>query len=247
MGSILQTATSALSKNSPILLTAGAAAGVVTTVVLAVRATPKAHAILEEERQWTENRVPIRRSVQLTWKLYLPAAITGVGTIAAIFAANAINTKRYTALAAVYAASKAASSDYKEAVKEVLTPAKREEVEKTAAEKKLARAETSPEEAFHTGVGDTLCYDTWSGRYFRSDIETIRSSINDANRDLNNGVWISLNDLYSYIGLPPIKAGDDIGWFPEQKVEGMFAAQLNKTNDPCLVLDFEVAPRHVDG
>ena len=47
-----------------------------------------------------------------------------------------------------------------------------------------------------TDRGSTLCYDSLSGRYFKSDIETLRKTVNDLNRRMRDEMFISLNDFY---------------------------------------------------
>ena len=91
------------SKHSPELLTgAGIAAGV-TTVVLAVKATPKALQLIEEEKRnrKTDHLKPVDM-VKATWKCYIPAALTGTASVACIIGANSVNTRRHAALAAAY-------------------------------------------------------------------------------------------------------------------------------------------------
>ena len=98
-----------LNKHSSTILTFIGAAGVVATSVLAVKATPKALKLIEDERQRREDSkilfnndglsiekviVPdltTLEKVKLAWKPYIPAVITGVSTIACIFGANIIS------------------------------------------------------------------------------------------------------------------------------------------------------------
>src|SRR5450756_64940 len=107
--------------NSPTILSGMAVAGVVGTVVLAVKATPKATVSVSEaeisKNVWTEAQadahtkgipvddyVPLtsKEIVQATWKLYLPAAISGTATIACIIGANQIGLRRNAALLGAY-------------------------------------------------------------------------------------------------------------------------------------------------
>lgn len=67
-------------------------------------------------------------------------------------------------------------------------------------------------EVIIVGRGDTLCFDTVSGRYFRSDIETIKKAENELDARLRTEMYISLNDFYYEIGLEPLRTiGDDLG------------------------------------
>ncbi|MBQ5562679.1 MAG: hypothetical protein IIT39_04770 [Clostridia bacterium] len=63
-----------------------------------------------------------------------------------------------------------------------------------------------------TGYGDTLCYETLSGRYFYSDIEKIRAAVNRANKIILEESYISLNEFYDELDLGHTGIGDSIGW-----------------------------------
>ena len=92
-----------ISKNSPHILTGIACAGVISTVVLAVKNTPQALAIIEEEERYRERKniqsATKVEKVKLTWKCYAPATVMGVVTIGCILGANTVHTRRNAALA----------------------------------------------------------------------------------------------------------------------------------------------------
>ncbi len=59
-------------------------------------------------------------------------------------------------------------------------------------------------------------------------------------------MWVGLNDLYYELGLAGTKLGDQMGWDLDQGlVEISFSTQLTEENEPCLVLNYEVAPRFI--
>ena len=96
-----------------------------------------------------------------------------------------------------------------------------------------------------TKKGNTLCYDTISGRYFTSDIEKINKIVNDINRDLRDKMYIPLNEFYYRLGLDGIKAGDLLGWNIEKGyLEVKFTSQLAEDGTPALVIDYIVAPKY---
>ena len=67
-----------ISKNSPQILMGVGITGMFTTVVLAVKATPKALELIEEtkaEQDVTE--LTVVDTVKSTWKCYIPAVLTG--------------------------------------------------------------------------------------------------------------------------------------------------------------------------
>lgn len=57
--------------------------------------------------------------------------------------------------------------------------------------------------------------------------------------------YISLNDFYYEIGLRNTSIGDDIGWnINEGFIDLYFSSQLDEENVPCIVLNYQLAPRY---
>ena len=93
------------------------------------------------------------------------------------------------------------------------------------------------------GKGDTNCYDVISGRYFRSDKETIRKIVNDLNSRMLKDGYISLNEFYYELGLPENAVGDLLGWHLDRgQIDIDFSSQLDAADNPCLVINYRVAP-----
>ena len=93
--------------------------------------------------------------------------------------------------------------------------------------------------------GDTLCMDSMSGRYFKSDMESIKQAINKLNRRLTYENYISLNEFYGEIGLNDVKNGELLGWnIDSGLIEPTFSTCLTEDGRPCIVLDFMVEPRY---
>ena len=114
---LLNTAKHVTKKHSPEVLTGIGIAGMASTVLLAVKATPKAMELIQEEikriseatveeaREWSENGgVPMKQIevVKAAWKPYIPAAVTGVASIACLIGANSVHVRRNAALATAY-------------------------------------------------------------------------------------------------------------------------------------------------
>ena len=83
------------SKRSPEILTGIGIAGMITTTILAVRATPKALELIEEQKE--EESVDELSSfevVKVAWKPYIPAMVTCIASTACLIGASSVNTKR---------------------------------------------------------------------------------------------------------------------------------------------------------
>lgn len=255
--------TSTLKRKSPEILT-GVGIGLgACTVGLAVKATPKALVLIEEKKREI-NRDILEESkatgqtmcehvdklkpmdvVRVTWKCYIPAAVTGAVSVACLVGASSTNARRNAALAAAYTISESALKDYKSKVVEVVGEKKEKEVRDAIAKEKIEKDPVESKEIIITEKGETRCYDMLSGRYFKSDIDMLNKAINELNRRLIDQSYMSLNDFYYAIGLPEIKIGDALGWRVDQGlIELEFSAQLSGDGIPCLVMDFVDAPKY---
>lgn len=242
-----------LNKNSPTILTAVAVTGVISTVVMAVKATPKALQILDEEHIKNANETPIGESVkiitikdkiELLWPVYTPAAIMGLVTIGCIIGANKINLRRNAALVGLYSLSESTLKEYQKKIIETIGD-KKEKIIRDEIKKDQVKKPVKEEDVIFTGLGDTLCYDSISGRYFKSDIEKIKQSMNKVSRRLMSDHFITLNEVYYEIGLKSIKMGEIIGWHVDDGlIEPEFTSHLNDNGIPCLVLDYTIEPRY---
>jgi hypothetical protein len=245
-------------KNSPTILTALGVTGLFTTVILAVKATPKALIILDEEAEYREAEsengeiepINVRDIIALTWKCYLPAGVMGVLTAACIISSNSINIKRNKALAGAYLLAETALKDYQAKVIENMGKEKHREIKGQVAQDKIVKNPVSKSEVIPTGKGETLCFDALSGRYFMSDRETIRAALNNLSRDLMSEMFITLNQVYYELGLEGTKLGEQVGWHLDQVdsdlIQPEFDTKFAEDGRPCLVLDFETQPMYWD-
>lgn len=229
-----------LKKHSPEILTGIGITGMIATTVMAVRATPKALRLIEEMQPETK-----LDTVKVAWKPYIPAAITGVTSIACLIGANSVNARRNAALAAAYTLSDTALREYKDKVIETIGEKKEQAVRDAVAKDKIEKNPVKSNDVIITEKGNTLCFDTISGRYFKSDIDKLRRIENDLNRRILTEGYISLNDFYYELGLDNIRIGDELGWnFERGLIELEFSSQLASDGTPCLVMNFAVAPKY---
>lgn len=232
-----------MSKNSPTIFTGISVAGLITTTIFAVKATPKALQILDQEREYRKSRLKPDITkldiVKLTWKCYVPTAVMGATSIACIISSNSINLRRNAALASVYSITEASLKEYQAKVVETIGENKERKVRDAIDKDKMEKNPVSKNEVIITGKGEALCYDAYSGRYFESDIEKIRRTENVVNKALMNENFISLNEVYYELGLANNEVGDEVGW--NNYNEGLafgFSSQLADNGTPCLVLTF---------
>ena len=239
-----------VSKRSPEILTGLGIAGMISTTVLAVQATPKALDLIAraEDKKFDNghgNKLTVSEKMKVAWKPYIPAAITGIASISCIIGASSVHAKRNAAIAAAYNLSQTALTEYKEKVVETIGEKKEQAIKDNIAKDKIKKDPVSKSEVIVTGKGNTLCYDAFNSRYFYSDIDQIKRAINELNRIMLNQMYVSLNDFYDELNLKHSGNGDELGWkLDDGFIEVDFSSQLSDDGRPCLVIEYMVAPRY---
>lgn len=236
-----------VNKRSPEILTGIGIAGMLTTTVLAVKATPKAMELIEERKtqEWTDKLSPLE-VVKVAWKPYIPAIVTGVTSTFCLIGASSVHSKRNAALATAYKLSETALTEYREKVIETIGEKREQTVRDKVAEERVKKNPVSKNEVIVTNTGKTLCFDPISARYFYSSIEKIKRAENELNKEMLHAFsgYVSLNDFYDEIGLDHTSVGDDLGWNTDKLIDINFSSQLNDNGEPSVVLDYAVAPNY---
>jgi hypothetical protein len=236
-----------VSKHSPEILTGIGIAGMITTTVLAVKATPKALKLIEDKKKEEKvDELPHLETVKTTWKCYIPATVTGVASIACLIGASAVNARRNAALATAYKLSETALTEYKEKVVETIGEKKEQAVREAIDKDRVEATPVSKNEVIITEKGNTLCLDPLSKRYFKSDIERIKKAENILNKRMLHDMfgYVSVNELYDELGLDHTDIGDDLGWNVNELIDIDFSSQIADDGTPCIVLNYSVAPRY---
>jgi hypothetical protein len=173
----------------------------------------------------------------------------GALTIGCIIAANSINLNRNAALAGAYSLAEVTMKEYQAKVVEKLGENKEREIRDDISRDRVENNPLSRNEVIYTTHGDTLFYDPYSGRYFKSDIEYVKQVLNKLSRDmLTDGENICLNDVYYELDLKRIDLGNHMGWSANDGIiEADFYAAKAEDEQPCLVLNYKIEPRYQYG
>ena len=243
-----------LSRRSPEILMGIGIAGMITTTVIAVKATPKALQLIEERKREleVEKLTPVE-TVKTTWKCYAPAAISGVASVACLVGSNSVNARRNAALATAYKLSETAFSEYRSSALDVVGEKKERAIRDKVSEKQVQETPVTKTEIIMTGKSKTLFFDPLSHRYFYSSIEAIKRAENVLNKEIITDPFDSgrtVNDFYDEIGIPLTATGDNLGWnlriglidiyTSAQKIE----EGEEHEGEPCLVINFINPPRY---
>lgn len=234
-----------LSKHSPEILTGIGVAGMITSTVLAVKATPKALELINDAEYIQGRKLKPIETVKAAWRPYVPAIVTGVASASCIIGASAVNVKRNAALATAYTISERALLTYRDKVVETIGEKKEKEIREQIAQDDINKNPVSNSQVIITSKGNTLCRESLSGRYFKSDIDTIKKVVNELNRKMTYNNYVSLDEFYYELGLDSTKNSSRLGWnLDSGLIELDFDTCLADNDEPCIVIDYMTAPKY---
>lgn len=247
----------AIVKYSPEILTGLGIASMIGSTIFAIKATPKAMNLLSVAQRDKEKKLlasdelmnseyPIKLTFKegfmTIWKEYIPAVSLCTSGIVMIILGSHINNRRSAALATAYAVSERTLRTYKDKVIEVIGENKEKKIRDQIAQDNINKDLPKNETIIITSKGNTLIKDEYSGRYFRSDLDTIRKAMNDLNREMLCENYISLNQFYSTIGLEPVKDGYRLGWNIDRGYIDINFGTCLANDEPCICLEFNRMP-----
>ena len=222
--------------NSSSILTALGVTGTIGTAYLAGKASFRAAWLIHEEERLTAQKVETKDAVKFVWKLYIPTAISGTLTVASILGSSKLNSKRTAAITAAYSLSERAFNEYKEKIVETLGEKEEKKVRDEIAAKTIANQPTSG--LVIVGGGDVLCYELWTGRYFMSNMETLRTAQNVINEKLIAHMDATLSDFYYELGIPQTSSSGYTGWISSKMLKLDYSTHMSPDNKPCIAFDY---------
>lgn len=237
----------ALKKHSPEILTGIGIAGMIATTVTAVKATPKALRMIDAKEIEEDRRLSTKEAIAVSWKCYVPAAITGIFSTACLIGASSVNVHRNAALATAYTISETALKEYKEKAVEVVGEKKEQAIRDAVAKEQLEKANIKERKFIPTGKGETPCFDPLTNACFKSDMETLRKAENTLNKQMRDDMVITVNEFLQEIGLEPCDAsiGENLGWEIDRGyIELDFSSQL-VDGIPYLVIGHHNPPHYI--
>lgn len=216
----LNTLSKVIKNTKPELKIVMAAAGFITSTIMAVRATTKAIEKIEKEKEtiysemeehydevnennenedetyelpeWEEFKLHPKDAVRVSWKYYMPSVLATGLSIALLAIACKETNKKLTALATACSLAERGLFEYQNKTLETIGAQEERKIQQAVAESVVSKARpVAYEEVLDAKGGNTLCYDPIRELYFRSDANTIRQTINSLNYELTH-----FNDMY---------------------------------------------------
>lgn len=233
--SIAKNAEKLVRVHSPAILTAFGVSGALTTAYLAGKASYEAAGKLQKLDDY--EYLTTKEKVEMVWELYIPAAISGVITVGCIIGANHVSSKRTAAAYSLLAVSENAFTEYREKIVEQIGAKKEETIRDDIAQDRINKNPPGSN-IIIAGTGEVLCCEMFTGRYFQSDMETLRKAENDINSTLIREMWVPLSELYYILKLPYTSHCGEVGWEAGSPLELKFSTVMSEDNRPCIAFDY---------
>lgn len=229
--------------SSKILLWVGVTCSV-SAIAATVPATIKAVKMVDQKKEEHHiHQLPFWETVKTVWPYYIPTVLLGTLSVLCVTESSSIESRRTAGLAAAYQITASALEEYQQQVVEKIGEKKEKEVRDAVAQRHIDDNPVSDTNIIFTNNGETLCYDSISGRYFKSDIHKIKEAVNETNRKMLSEGMITLSEFYEELGLSPTSISKSIGWSAERGlIEIKYGSHLASNNTPCLVLDYRIYP-----
>lgn len=209
-----------LKRNSSTFLTAISSFGVIATVILAIKETPKAMHLVQEAEESKGTKLTNKEIIQTCWKCYMPAISTGVSTILCIAGSNVISNKNRAALISAYDLANRSYNQYKDKLKEIYGEEAHEKIIDSIVKEKSKNVKISSECMWSTNSLNVeedesairLFYDYLSDRYFESTLAKVIEAEYHLNRNFQISGCISINDWYDLLGLCHNDSLEYVSW-----------------------------------
>lgn len=247
---IIEASKTTITKHAPGILTGFAIAGLCISSYLWATETPKAQERIKKAEEAKGEKLSKTEKVKAAAPAYIPAAVSTAGTAITMFMAHKISAKQMAALLAAYQLSEDKLTEWKENTLKTVGQKKTDDIEENIARSRMSQVPVTEDGIINTGKGQTLYFDSWSGRYFWSDrqfLKEVEIDLNDIRVTNNNDRRlidpkdITLNDFYDMVGLDEIKHGDD--WIFNDPIKLKYTAIMHPTlNMACTQIDFYDEP-----
>lgn len=236
-----------VAKHSPEILTVVGCVSIVSTAVLAAKATPGAIKKYKEAEEKKGGKLNAIETVKACGLSYLPAVGSAAIGMAAVISSNRISSKR-----AIEAASAALTAEtmlhaYQEKVKEQIGEKKSQDILDEIAEEKVKNDPPKECTTYVIGNDKPLWYDSLSGRYFNASKNDIQAGINRLDAAMLSGdMYISVNDYYEEVCKLPSVNSDERGFNVNDGLLNdniYFTSMLDENGTPIGIINFYTNPK----
>ena len=247
MNNLLEGSVKFVKRNASTILTCVGGVGVVATTIMAVKATPKAVALLEQAEEEKGEKLTGLEKFKVAGPVYIPTILTGAATLACVFGANALNKRQQAALMSAYALIDSSYKEYRNKVGELYGEDANSNVRAEIAKDKYEETDVP------ATLGKQLFYDEFSGRYFESTMEDVIRAEYALNRKINVDGGAYLNEWYEELDIEATDYGSYLGWSAGLLCDHQWSSWLEFGHEKtlldedsleCIIITFSLEPMY---
>ena len=234
-----------INQNNHHILTGLSVIGIGINVYNAIIDTRKAEDHFWEEQDKTDKKLSYWKIV---WPDYIPTFISALLTASCGVASDLCADSKIEGFSSAYLLSQATLQEYQRKVVERIGKNKErelhDEVIKEVAGKPVLYSDGGiAGDVIDTGKGNTLFYDEPGDTYFKSDIQFIRSVVNDLNYEVRSEMYFDWNELRYRWGLPLKKYGSELIFDVDRPLELRMVPDMMENGQVRVILDYDVYPK----
>ncbi len=187
-----------LARRGPEILLGCCFSSFITSIIFAVKATPKAMEKIKEAKAET-----VPEKVKACWKCYIPAMVSAAGGVACGIASLHVQKKRYAALAAAYTAVDSALARYQQKVVETVGEKKERQIQDDIVIDKIKEAEATKPAAFILDCGqDYPIMEGITGAVVMCNVNKVDRLENWLNLKMRTENYVSFPELLYELSVP---------------------------------------------
>lgn len=208
-------------KYTSLILSMGGVVGVCATTAAAIKATPLAIDLIEEDKKKKEDDSYTKMDAfKASWKCYIPTGTLGLLTISTIIANHIVTAKERKAVIAAYLTLKESYKKYIEGSKQVFGEDAKQKIDaEIAKETFIYTPGFLDNSSLYNPNSDNdetmLFFDSCSQRYFESTLAKVINAEYHVNRNLALGGFVPINSYFEFLGIDITAEGDRVGWCAE--------------------------------
>lgn len=234
-----------LSQNSSTILTGLSIGGVGLTIYNAVQDSRKADYICAKHNPKSK-----REEFELTWKCYIPTAISAATTVGCIIGSKIASDHQKEAISSAYLISQATLQKYQEKVIEQIGVNKAAKIHDDVIEE-VSRDQRNvlysdggmAGHVIDTGHGNQLFYDMPSKTYFKSDTNYIMAQVNKLNHEVRTEMWFDQNEILYRFGLSGLKYGHEMIFDVDHPLDPSYVPEMMENGQVLINIDYELIPK----
>lgn len=179
----------------------------------------------------------------LSWRAYLPAAITGVCSTACVIGGISTSLRRTAAMATAAQIAETTLKEYSKKVVEEIGEEKEQKIKEEARKSAVEKVEAETKQTFRSHETRLYCDGYLNKPFYATPVE-LEHAISELNRIKHDSSYFSLNEFYSMFHAETCPAGEDFGWSDSDDLitYNILDSTITYDGRPALVVKFSKNP-----